>query len=30
MAIGAQDILAFFMEELHEQGVLFVEISPER
>ena len=29
MAIGAQDIFAFLVEELHQHGVLIVEIAPE-
>ena len=30
MTIGAQDILTFLMKELHEYGVLLIEIAPER
>ena len=29
MTIGVQDILTFLMKELHEHGVLFIEITPE-
>ena len=29
MAVGAQDILALFMQEVHQERVLIVEIAPE-
>ena len=29
MAVGAQDVLALFMQEVHQERVLIVEIAPE-
>ena len=30
MSISAEDILTFFVEELHQQGVLIIKVAPER